>query len=164
MTVDAPFMVYIHPPLALAGYISVLLAFVSLVRITRSGSGSKAPATCTDTNGIRLHARRLYTLSLRSAWVFTFFGLVTGMVWGQLAWGSYWSWDPKETATLVLFLGLSVQAMAPPLHPRTERRHRGRPRRALSFHWSLVALNSILVLITILVGLILPGLHSYLTL
>jgi ABC-type transport system involved in cytochrome c biogenesis permease subunit len=30
------------------------------------------------------------------------------MVWAQVAWGSYWSWDPKETLTLVLFVAVSV--------------------------------------------------------
>jgi hypothetical protein len=42
------------------------------------------------------------------AWLFTFAGLVTGMLWAQLAWGSYWSWDIKETLTLLLFLSVSA--------------------------------------------------------
>lgn len=28
-------------------------------------------------------------------------GLITGAVWANRTWGSYWSWDPKETAALV---------------------------------------------------------------
>jgi len=36
----------------------------------------------------------------------TFLGLVSGMFCTAIAWGSYWSWDPKETLTL-LFLSVS---------------------------------------------------------
>jgi ABC-type transport system involved in cytochrome c biogenesis permease subunit len=41
-------------------------------------------------------------------WLFTFLGLLTGMLWVQLALGSYWSWDPKEITTLTLFLTVSI--------------------------------------------------------
>ena len=37
------------------------------------------------------------------AWLFSFSGLLTGMIWAQFAWGAYWSCDPKEIATLGLF-------------------------------------------------------------
>ena len=47
-----------------------------------------------------------------SAWLLTFLGLLTGMIWAQIAWGNYWSWDPKETMTLLLFLAVSAQLVA----------------------------------------------------
>lgn len=28
-------------------------------------------------------------------------GIITGAVWAQTAWGIYWSWDPKETWSLI---------------------------------------------------------------
>ena len=28
-------------------------------------------------------------------------GIITGSIWAQNAWGSYWSWDPKETWSLI---------------------------------------------------------------
>ena len=31
-------------------------------------------------------------------------GLVMGAVWGKVAWGDYWSWDPKENWALVSWL------------------------------------------------------------
>jgi ABC-type transport system involved in cytochrome c biogenesis permease subunit len=31
-------------------------------------------------------------------------GLVLGAVWGKLAWGDYWNWDPKELWSLVSWL------------------------------------------------------------
>lgn len=31
--------------------------------------------------------------------------LVTGAVWAKVTWGVYWNWDPRETTTLILWLG-----------------------------------------------------------
>lgn len=31
-------------------------------------------------------------------------GIITGSVWANSAWGSYWSWDPKETWSLITWL------------------------------------------------------------
>jgi len=39
---------------------------------------------------------------------FTFLALVTGAIWGQPMWGTYWEWDPRLTSELILlflFLG-----------------------------------------------------------
>jgi len=36
--------------------------------------------------------------------VFTLIGLVTGAIWGQPMWGTWWAWDPRLTAFLILFL------------------------------------------------------------
>ena len=30
--------------------------------------------------------------------------LVTGSIWAESAWGTYWNWDPRETTTLVLWV------------------------------------------------------------
>ena len=35
---------------------------------------------------------------------FTLIGLVTGAIWGQPMWGTFWAWDPRLTAFLILFL------------------------------------------------------------
>ncbi len=32
------------------------------------------------------------------------FGLIIGAVWGKVAWGDYWSWDPKENWALITWL------------------------------------------------------------
>lgn len=34
---------------------------------------------------------------------FTFAALVTGALWGQPMWGTYWQWDPRLTSELILF-------------------------------------------------------------
>jgi len=36
--------------------------------------------------------------------VFLTLGLISGAVWANEAWGSYWSWDPKETWALIVWL------------------------------------------------------------
>lgn len=56
-------------------------------------------------------------------------GLVMGAVWGKVAWGDYWSWDPKENWALVSWLLYMVY-----LHLRLMGEWRGR--RAM---WVLVA-------------------------
>ena len=35
---------------------------------------------------------------------FTFVSIVTGMLWGKPMWGTYWVWDPRLTAQLVLLI------------------------------------------------------------
>jgi len=42
-------------------------------------------------------------LSVRNAFSLLTVGIVTGSLWAKSAWGSYWSWDPKETSSLVLW-------------------------------------------------------------
>jgi cytochrome c-type biogenesis protein CcsB len=48
-------------------------------------------------------------------------GIMTGSVWAQNAWGRYWGWDAKETASLVTWL---VYAAA--LHSRREKYWQGK--------------------------------------
>ncbi|MCQ2976038.1 MAG: cytochrome c biogenesis protein CcsA [Bacteroidales bacterium] len=31
-------------------------------------------------------------------------GIISGSIWAEISWGSYWSWDPKETWALITFL------------------------------------------------------------
>ncbi len=76
--------------------------------------------------------------------------IVLGAVWANVAWGSYWSWDPKETASLVTWLIYGSY-----LHARVVRGWRGR--RAA---WLLV-LGFAATLFTYFGNLFFGGLHSY---
>jgi ABC-type transport system involved in cytochrome c biogenesis permease subunit len=49
------------------------------------------------------------------------FGILTGAIWAQLAWGRYWDWDPKESWALITWLAYLVL-----LHGRALRGWRGR--------------------------------------
>jgi cytochrome c-type biogenesis protein CcsB len=78
-------------------------------------------------------------------------GIVTGSIWANSAWGTYWSWDPKETWSLITWL-----IYAALLHSRYMRGWHGR-RMAV---FSLVGFAC--VLFTYFgVNLLLSGLHSY---
>ena len=77
-------------------------------------------------------------------------GIFVGAVWANISWGSYWSWDPKETWALITLMVYAV-----PLHglPRTDS-----PR---AYH-----LYILLALLTVLmtyfgVNYFLSGMHAY---
>ena len=76
--------------------------------------------------------------------------IVLGAIWADIAWGRYWSWDPKETAALVTWLIYGGY-----LHARVARDWRGE--RAA---WLLV-LGFVAVLFTFFGNHFFGGLHSY---
>jgi cytochrome c-type biogenesis protein CcsB len=79
-------------------------------------------------------------------------GIVTGAAWANYAWGSYWSWDPKETWSLITWF-----IYAAFLHARLTRDWRGRRAAILS----IVGFTA--VLFTYFgVNYLISGLHSYL--
>jgi cytochrome c-type biogenesis protein CcsB len=78
-------------------------------------------------------------------------GIISGGVWANEAWGSYWSWDPKETWALITWLMFAAY-----LHTRITRGWQGR-RPAY-----LAAAGFVVVWICYLgVNLLGKGLHSY---
>lgn len=81
-------------------------------------------------------------------------GLLTGAVWADRTWGSYWSWDPKERWSLVCWLVYALY-----LHVRIVRGWRGRKAASVSF------IGFLLVLFTYLglkyLPMALDSLHRY---
>ena len=78
-------------------------------------------------------------------------GIITGAAWANYAWGSYWSWDPKETWSLITWF-----VYAAFLHARFTRDWRGRKAAILSI------VGFVAVLFTYFgVNYIISGLHSY---
>lgn len=47
-----------------------------------------------------------------AAWSLAFLGLLTSMMLTQVAWGGFWSWQPRETMTLLTFLMSSAKLVA----------------------------------------------------
>lgn len=76
--------------------------------------------------------------------------IILGAVWADVAWGSYWSWDPKETASLVTWLVYGGY-----LHARSVRGWRG-TRSAV-----LLLIGFACTLLTYFGNLFFGGLHSY---
>ena len=62
-------------------------------------------------------------------WGFPFLtvGIITGAAWANYAWGTYWSWDPKETWSLIVWLVYAVY-----LHARITRGWHGKRAAILS--------------------------------
>jgi cytochrome c-type biogenesis protein CcsB len=78
-------------------------------------------------------------------------GIIAGAVWANEAWGSYWSWDPKETWALITWLVFAAY-----LHARITRGWQGRKPAILA------ATGLLVVWICYLgVNLLGKGLHSY---
>lgn len=123
------YMLYIHPPLSIIGYVFIFLFAVSLLL----------------SKNFEKKTVKYFGVA---AWVFTFLGLVTGMLWAQVAWGSYWSWDPKETLTLVLFISVTSAELV-----YFEKRQQLTKWLSLS--------SCAITIITALVSFIIAGLHSF---
>lgn len=79
-------------------------------------------------------------------------GIILGSMWANISWGTYWSWDPKETWALITLLAYAV-----PLHSarlpwlRSTRNYR---------IYSLLAF-ACLVMTYFGVNYLLGGMHSY---
>jgi len=85
------------------------------------------------------------------AFPFLTLGLVTGSVWAQRAWASYWSWDPKETWSLVTWLFYLAYLHLPLAFPQLVRR--GRPTARGFVLLSLVQVVAFLALVFTFLGL-----------
>ncbi|NLI54652.1 MAG: c-type cytochrome biogenesis protein CcsB [Clostridiales bacterium] len=76
--------------------------------------------------------------------------IVLGAIWADIAWGTFWSWDPKETASLVTWL-----LYAGYLHTRLLKNWRGRKSAIL------LIVGFIAVIFTFFGNYLFGGLHSY---
>jgi cytochrome c-type biogenesis protein CcsB len=84
---------------------------------------------------------------------FAFFTIATvlGALWAAEAWGGYWSWDPKETWALIVWLNYAAW-----LHMRLMKGLRG----TVAAWWALVGLG-VTTFAFLGVNMFLSGLHSY---
>ena len=76
--------------------------------------------------------------------------IILGALWADIAWGRYWGWDPKETASLVTWLLFATY-----LHARIIRGWRGR-NAAIIIIFGFAA-----ILLTFFGNYIFAGLHAY---
>ena len=131
------------------------------LRSSSIGSGGYRRAiSATDGGSLELHSVSLSTteqldsLSYRTitaGFLLLTVGIISGAVWANEAWGSYWSWDPKETWALICWLVYAAY-----LHTRLTRGWQGRKP-------ALVAVIGLLVIAVCYIGVNLLGigLHSY---
>jgi len=82
-------IIYLHVPAALMAInIWLMMLVASLIWIVRRHHVSALAARAAAPIGI----------------VMTLIALVTGAIWGQPMWGTWWAWDPRLTSFLILFL------------------------------------------------------------
>jgi cytochrome c-type biogenesis protein CcsB len=78
-------------------------------------------------------------------------GIITGAAWANYAWGTYWSWDPKETWSLIVWF-----IYAAFLHARFTRGWVGK-----KAAWLSIVGFAATIFCYLGVNLVLSGLHSY---
>ena len=83
--------------------------------------------------------------------IFTAGALIFGAIWAEVAWGQWWSWDPKETWALITWLIYTAY-----LHTRLVRRLRGK-----ASAWLAIVGFVFTVFTYFGVNFLLSGLHSY---
>ncbi len=86
----------------------------------------------------------------KAGFAFLTLGIITGSVWAETAWGAWWSWDPKETWSLLTWLAYAVA-----LHLRLKGL-RGR-----KFAVILVCCFALVLFTYFGVNYLLSGMHSY---
>jgi ABC-type transport system involved in cytochrome c biogenesis permease subunit len=67
--------------------------------------------------------------------------MITGAIWAEYAWGSYWSWEPRQTWSLITWF-----LYAALLHGRFTAGWRGRKAAILSAVGLVVLLGSFLMI------------------
>lgn len=127
----------IHVLTAAASYAGFALAAgLAAVKIIRAGSSVREESIH------RIVAVGFTLLSL---------SIVFGAIWAEQAWGTYWSWDPKETWALITWIIYAVY-----LHLYNKRGWRGKNANLM------VIAGFILVLFSFFgVNYLVSGLHSY---
>ena len=136
-----------HVSMAIIGYGGFGVAFgVSLAYLLRDKLGALSQ---------RFPAEKTLDLIIYRAvalgFLFLTMCMITGAIWAKRAWGSYWSWDPKETWSLITWIIYAIF-----LHLRLRRGMTGKKA-------AIFAIVGFLCVIFTYVGVntLLSGLHSY---
>ncbi len=83
-------ILYFHLPTAIICYVSLGLSLVAGIAF------------------LQKKAEKFDHISSAAAILGVVYGavtLITGAIWAKVTWGVYWNWDPRETTTLILWLG-----------------------------------------------------------
>ncbi len=93
-----------HVTALLVSYACFLLAMgCSVIQVAKLKLGNRP--------GLMPRAELFEHLAFRSTqvgWPLLTFGIFLGAVWANTAWGSYWSWDPKETWALITWFVYTI--------------------------------------------------------
>ncbi len=135
------YWLWLHVSVTLLGEAFFAVAFITSIMFLRAKENDRRD--------------RLDSVSYRCIAVgfplFTLGGLVFGMVWAQKAWGTYWSWDPKEVWSLITWVVFALY-----LHTRIVMGWKGKRSAIIAIIGFLAALFTYFG-----VNYLLSGLHSY---
>ena len=129
--------------LGYGGFALSFLAAIAFLIACRSGSRVRVETR----DAIEL----IVSKTISFGFLFLTLGIITGAVWANSAWGTYWSWDPKESWSLITWFIYAVY-----LHCRFMRGWRGK--RAA---WVAIIGFASVLFTYIGVNFVLSGLHSY---
>ena len=112
----------IHVTVYFLGYAALSISFAAgiVYLVTRAINGEgKANATATNGGVAKpITYDKLGYIAVSIGFPFLTFGIISGAVWAKSAWGTYWSWDPKETWSLITWLFYLVYLHLPFAIPR----------------------------------------------
>ena len=144
-----PLMPVLNSPL-LTLHVSIIMmayALLSLTFIT-----SLTALLIARRPSLRAHLESLTNLSLLllyPALTCLGFGIFIGAIWANVSWGTYWSWDPKETWALITFMVYAVPA------------HRALHLSPTSYHLYMTLAFLTILMTYFGVNYFLGGMHSY---
>jgi len=143
----------IHVPMNFIGYGSFAvacgagMAYLVRERLEKRGASSSLLAVFPSLDQLDQLAYKAVAIGYPAFTLAT----ILGAVWASEAWGGYWSWDPKETWALIVWLTYGAY-----LHVRVSHGWKGH-----SLAWWAVAGFLVTVFCFIGVNMYLSGLHSY---
>lgn len=143
----------IHVPANFIGYGGFSIAsMVGLAMLIRLGLEKYRPDNFLLNNlpSVKLMDDIMYR-SIAIGFAFFTIATVLGAMWAAEAWGGYWSWDPKETWALIVWLNYAAW-----LHIRMSKGWHGAP----MAWWAVIGLF-ITTFAFLGVNMFLSGLHSY---
>ncbi|GAB4390185.1 MAG: c-type cytochrome biogenesis protein CcsB [Thermodesulfovibrionales bacterium] len=137
-------------PSPFVSLVSYLAAFVFLFLVWRYGMALKRVIAAFNITAGTLDEITYKSIAIGFP-IFTLGGLIFGAIWADQAWGVYWSWDPKETWSLITWF---IYAFF--LHARLLRGWKGHKMAVVA------VIGFVAVVFTYLgVNLLLSGLHAY---
>jgi len=100
---------YFHPPIAIVTFIAFLVAMIHGLRYLRWNDP--------------IHDVKS-SKAAEVGLLFCFLATVTGAMWSKANWGTFWSWDPKQTSIFVVLLIYAAYFSLRSSTPNPDRRHR----------------------------------------
>ena len=145
------YWLWLHVSVTLLGEAFFAVAFItSIMYLVADSREKKGKARKSGLTSERLDSISYRCVALGFP-LFTLGGLVFGMVWAYKAWGSYWSWDPKETWSLITWFVFALY-----LHTRIVMGWKGRRSAFVAIIGFLAAMFTYFG-----VNYLITGLHSY---